>query len=157
MAKIAFSTGYWELTPIKFVDSNDQAWIPFNLSFHFSVGINSVTIENVESEIRKLDIRLMINTFNNCIEQLINTNNEDFWLYSENIGSFTPLEGQFSFSILDGDVMSWDDGNISIRIMLNQNLMASKHGQGYFGIETSIDTIELKKFINTLETEFNLS
>ena len=75
--------------------------------------------------------------------------------HSGNVEPFTfvPMQLDFLFACLEGDVSEDLEGVVSLRIMLNLSSLGDQYRSEYFGVETSADPKQLIEFVNTLERE----
>lgn len=66
---------------------------------------------------------------------------------------FLPLELDFEFACLDGDISLDGEGEVTIRVMLNTNGTGESKQSEYVGSTFNIRAVQLQRFLNDLEKE----
>jgi hypothetical protein len=67
--------------------------------------------------------------------------------------TFVPMQLDFEFACLEGDVTKDLDGVVSLRVMLNLRPFSDEYKSEYIGVETDVDPKQLIEFTTTLEQE----
>lgn len=153
MAKLKFSTGFFEIKLTPSFEADGGKWFPINILF----SIANDDILNIEN---KQEIHLTQNDISRLIEntkQFINLRvniDDNFPVVSIDEFTFVPMELGFQFSCLDGDVDKNLFGEITLRIMINLELIRKNLSSTYVGAEFNVDAQTLIRFLQDMEREF---
>lgn len=66
---------------------------------------------------------------------------------------FAPLELGFTISCLDGDVDQDFNGEITLKIMLNSDIVDYSYSSNYVGVEVNVNSLEVLEFCEALKKE----
>jgi hypothetical protein len=122
--------------------SNQPNYLDLNLEFYLDFFGSQTIIKSSPSFIAISDLQRLINYFKEHIIHLRQDPETESYL-------FTPLELGFQIQALSGEIRDKDDGEFSLRFMINMNAN-SDNSSSYFGGESVIYLKNLKNFINSL-------
>ena len=118
------------------------------INFHMSIeGVDTDVVIEAKEYFPFLheDIERLLDYFDNHVRFLIDSEPPDFIDgISRDSEIFCPLELSFQLQALDGDFESKDDGCFSILFMIRNN------DGGFWGIQSTLDILDLNKFTDEL-------
>jgi hypothetical protein len=153
MAILELPLGHFELTPGRQLDSE---WIATQLDLRLTLAENvRVLLEDRHwLELRRPDFLRLVEGIRNFIASKVMGEDEvpDFTVPAEEF-LFVPLELGFQFACVDGEVDESLAGEITVRIMINLDVVDYELSWEYVGGEFSVDSHKLLDFVQQLEHE----
>lgn len=148
MANLEFSAGYFELS-FASLEQKYSEWIQTNLVLMLTFGSQTTLLKNKRRiSIQRVDFQRFISGIREFVSRV--NNRENAFEYLEPF-DFVPLELYFSFSCLEGEVDNNLEGEITVRIMVNLDVIETQLVSTYIGSEFNVNINALLTFAQELE------
>lgn len=157
MAKLKLPCGYLTLRANRTDTDIDCEWLPTKLIYRLDLMQQSILVESRETfSILLSDYIRLIEGVRSFIQSRINPDEDFDDPNTVTIFEFVPLELGFVFVCLEGDVDENLRGSISIRLLVNLQVMEKEHSSSYIGGEFEVDSESLLEFLSDLELELQV-
>lgn len=148
MAEIKSAHTTFRLIPLA-LESSSEEWIISDVSLRIDNNRQSVLWRPIpHPTIRRNEYRKLVIGIRRFVERLAATGSDNLFEEVEPF-FFVPLELDFEFECLDGELSPNGDGEITLRVMINTNSRKPE----YVGSTVSISATQLQHFLNDLEEE----
>ena len=148
MAEIKSAHTTFRLIPLALESSNEE-WIISDVSLRIDNNRQSVLWRPIpHPTILRNEYRKLVIGIRRFVERLTATDSDNLFEEVEPF-FFVPLELDFEFECLDGELSPDGDGEITLRVMINTNSRKPE----YVGSTISISTTQLQHFLTDLEEE----
>ena len=154
MAEIKSAHTTFRLIPLS-VEFSGEEWIVSDITLRMGNKRQSVVWRaEPHSTILRSDYRRLSTGIRRFINSLTTIESDNFLEEVEPF-VFLPLELDFEFACLDGDISADGDGEVTVRVMLNTDGTSESKQSEYMGSTFSIPTARLQRFANNLEEEID--
>lgn len=150
MAILKLPTGYFELIP----QHVTEEWIQTYLALEIVVRGEKLLLNNKHKiSLQSADYSRLISSIRKFIHSRVNVDNSDANVEFSTGLAFTPLEMHFVFVCLDGEIGADLEGEITLRIMVNLEIIDSELSSSYIGGVFNVEANSLIAFVQNLEDE----
>lgn len=154
MANLKFPIGSLEI--ILTAQSPLQKNQRFNADLDLTINwlASRIKLENKNGILlTRQDVDRLISMLKTFIQSRVNVDERNDREDRLSTPTFTPMELGFSISCLDGDVDDELVGEVTLKIMLNSDVVNYMYTSNYVGVEVNVNSTDIFKFCDMLEME----